>query len=208
MRKIATGLHVHEKPSGTWTHYSWLLVRPQGNFLIACANVGDELAAIQALGGLSHVFITDIHFVSRWHGDIANHCGATLVCHETDEKKVAARCRPAKLETVGESRQFGKDLLGVHTPGHADGGLCFLWNEGRRRLLFTGDFLCNGEGQWRVFCGKSKRKRMAQSLAAVERLGARGICAGIGDRDPGTFVALGRETVSNLIHETAERFCG
>lgn len=208
MRKIAPNLYVHAEPRGKWTHYSWLLARPQGNFLIACADVGDMLDEVTALGGISRVFITDIHFAAKWHGTVANHFGATLVCHEIDKDKVAARCKARKLETVAESARPGKDFLCLHTPGHADGGLCFYWATGPRRLLFTGDFLCNEQGVWTVFCGKSKRGVMAKSLAAVGDLGASGLCPGIGDSDPGEYVGLGRERVGEVVEETSGRFCG
>lgn len=94
MEAISADLHLHTVSRGDWTNFSWLLRRKGGNLLVACADVSDILPEIEKLGGLSRVLLTDIHFANAWHGKVANHFGATLVCHESDKAKVKPAARP------------------------------------------------------------------------------------------------------------------
>ncbi|MBX3474087.1 MAG: hypothetical protein KF754_06855 [Planctomycetes bacterium] len=184
MEAISADLHLHTVSRGDWTNFSWLLRRKGGNLLVACADVSDILPEIEKLGGLSRVLLTDIHFANAWHGKVANHFGATLVCHESDKAKVKTRCKAAKLEALGARTQLEKDLLALHTPGHADGGLCYFWAGGKTATLFTGDFLCHTAKGWAVFCGQAKRKTMAKSLALVGELGVELLCPGVSQGEP------------------------
>lgn len=207
MEKVATDLHLHTLPRGDWTNFSWLLVRPGGNYLTACADVSEHLDEIEKLGGLSRVFLTDIHFANAWHGEAANHFGATLVCHNSDQPKVKARCKAAKLESIGERTQLDKEFLAVPTPGHADGGLCYLWTGAKQTVLFTGDFLCHAATGWAVFCGKAKRKTMAASLNTVGALPVTRICPGVSQGRPLATQVFAQGQWSKMVAETIAKFC-
>lgn len=201
MEANTADLHLHTVSRGEWTNFSWLLRRKGGNVLVACADVSDILPEIEKLGGLSRVLLTDIHFANAWHGKVANHFGATLVCHEADQAKVKTRCEAAKLQALGARTQLEKDLLAVHTPGHADGGLCYLWTGGKQATLFTGDFLCHTAKGWAVFCGKDKRKIMAKSLGIVGELGVDLLCPGVSQGEPHPREAMKKGAWPKLIAE-------
>lgn len=194
-------------PKGKWTNFSWLIVRKRGNFLIACADVSDRLDEIEKLGGVKRVFLTDIHFASAWHGKIANHFGATLVCHNTDAAKVKARCKASKNESLGMRTQLDDDFHSIHTPGHADGGLCYLWSPDGEGTLFTGDFLCSTSTGWAVFCGKAKRKTMAQSLNAVAGLPVTRLCPGVSEGKPLPMQEFAPKGFVKLTQDVIARYC-
>lgn len=206
MEKIHADLYLHTIERGEWTSFSWLLRRKGGNVLVACADVGDILPEIEKLGGLARVLLTDIHFANAWHGKVANHFGATLVCHESDQVKVKTRCKAAKMQALGARTQLEKDLLALHTPGHADGGLCYLWTGSKQETLFTGDFLCHTARGWAVFCGKAKRKLMAKSLATVGELGVELLCPGVSQGEPHPREALIKGQWPKLIAETTAQY--
>ncbi len=207
MEKFGPSLHLHSVSRGEWTNFSWLIQRKGGNFLVACADVSDVLPEIEALGGVSRVFLTDIHFANAWHGKVANHFGATLDCHESDKAKVKTRCKATNLEALGPRTQLEKDFLAVHTPGHADGGLCYLWTGGKQATLFTGDFLCHTAKGWAVFCGKAKRKMMAKSLASVGELAVDVLCPGVSQGDPYSSEAFKKGGWVKLIGEVTASHC-
>lgn len=207
MEKIAANLYLHMLPKGKWTNYSWLLVRDDGNYLVACADVSDCLDEIEKFGGVKRVLLTDIHFAAAWHGKIANHFGASLVCHQSDAAKVKKRCKAAKNESIGAKTLLEDDLLVVHTPGHADGGLCYFWTPGKERILFTGDFLCPTTGGWAVFCGKAKRKTMAKSLSAVEELDVSRLCPGVCEGKPLPSQSFSQSGFSRLVADIIDKYC-
>lgn len=206
MEKINADLYLYTANRGEWTNFSWLLKRKGGNLLVACADVSDILPEIEKLGGLSRVLLTDIHFANAWHGKVADHFGAKLVCHESDKAKVKTRCKPARLEVLGARTQLEEDLLAVHTPGHADGGLCYFWTGGKTATLFTGDFLCHTGNGWAVFCGKAKRKIMAKSLATVGELGVELLCPGVSQGEPYPREAMKKGQWPKLIAETTAAY--
>lgn len=181
MKKVGTNLFLHVKPGSKWDSYSYLLKRVDGNFLIACGDVTECLEEVEEQGKLTHIFLTDIHFANKWHGEVANHFGATLVCHEIDRDKVKAKTKARAIACMGARDEVAKDFWSMHTPGHADGGLCFGWRNGKTVAVFTGDFLCRNRGQWVVFTSKSKHKVMSRSLTELAEVPANMICPGIGD---------------------------
>jgi glyoxylase-like metal-dependent hydrolase (beta-lactamase superfamily II) len=210
MEKISANLHLFTRESklgGGWMNYSWLLKRKGGNFLIACADVTENLAEIKKLGGVSRVFLTDIHFANKWHGEICKHFGASFVCHESDAAKVKTRCGVAKVEALGARTQLEKDFLAIHTPGHAEGGLCYFWNDGKENALFTGDFLAHTKDGWSVFCGKAKHKIMTKSLTTVGELPVTLLCPGVSNAEPVSHIPLKSGEFSRLTAETIKKCC-
>lgn len=55
---------------------------------------------------------------------------------------VAEPLKPHRLIRDGEELEFsGRNIRVVHTPGHTPGSCCFETQDGRKRLLFSGDTL-------------------------------------------------------------------
>ncbi len=209
MEKLSPNLHLHTLKSrfAGWTNFSWLLKRKTGNFLIACADVTGNLEEIEKLGGLSCVFLTDIHFANNWHGEVCKHFGAMFVCHESDKAKAKTKCGASKIEALDARTQLEKDFLAIHTPGHADGGLCYLWNDGKESTLFTGDFLAHTPKGWSVFCGKAKHKLMTKSLQTIGELPVTLLCPGVSNGNVVSHVPLKRGEFSKLTAETIKKCC-
>lgn len=208
MEKIESDLHLHTVPRDKWTNFSWLLQRKAGNYLIGCAAMGENIAELEKLGGVSKVFLTDIHFAQKWHGEVADHFKAKLVCHATDEESVIKKCRTENLQLIEKRTRLDADLEIIPTPGHADGGLCYSWTPGKRSYLFTGDFLCHATSGWAVFCGKAKRKIMKQSLTTVGELKVQTLCPGVSEGDPVPMRSFKGAEYNKLINDTIEKYCG
>ncbi|MGC9614927.1 MBL fold metallo-hydrolase [Staphylococcus pasteuri] len=63
------------------------------------------------------------------------------------------------------------DLEVIPAPGHTPGTTLYLWDNGKHRYLFTGDFLCFEGDQWRtVILGSSDREQSIQSLEMIKEL--------------------------------------
>lgn len=203
MEKIATNLHLFTLPrNGGWTHFSWLIVRKGGNALVACADTTPELDVIEKLGGVKYVLLTDNHFAAKWHGETVERFGATLVCHKSDKANAEKKCQTKALTLVDQRLELGDDLLAVHTPGHADGGLCYFWNG----HLFTGDFLAHTDKGWAVFCGQAKRKIMKKSLETVGELKVQTLCPGCSQGQPVAHTGLKKGKWSELVARTIAEY--
>lgn len=209
VEKVSANLFLFTRPSkfAGWMNFSWLLKRKGGNILVACADVSDELGTIEELGGVSRVLLTDIHFAGKWHGAICKQFGATFVCHDSDKAKAKAKCGVGRIEALGARTQLEKDVLAIHTPGHADGGLCYFWSDDKENALFTGDFLAHTPDGWSVFCGKAKRKVMAQSLQTVGALPVTLLCPGVSNGEAVSRLALKAGQFSRLAAETSKKCC-
>jgi glyoxylase-like metal-dependent hydrolase (beta-lactamase superfamily II) len=208
MKKIAADLYLHTVPRDKWTNFSWLLQRRGSNYLIGCADCSGIIGELEKLGGVKKVFLTDIHFAQKWHGEVADHFKAQLVCHATDKDSVIKKCRTGNLLVVDERTQLDDDFEAIPTPGHADGGLCYSWTPGKRSYLFTGDFLCHTNNGWAVFCGQAKRKIMKQSLATVGELKVQALCPGVSEGDPVSMRLFKSGEYAKLIADTIEKYCG
>ncbi|MCA8916271.1 MAG: hypothetical protein KDB90_12750 [Planctomycetes bacterium] len=207
MEAVGKNLYLHTASKGAWTQFSWLLKRKGGNYLIGCTDVTPVRDEIEKLGGIDKLFLTDIHFAQKWHGEIAEHFGATLVCNKHDKASVGKKCRTKNLLTIDKRNQLDDDFEIIPTPGHATGGLCYHWANGKQSVLFTGDFLAHTHKGWAVFTSKSKRKIMQQSLTTVGELPITLLCPGCSEGDPVSSLALKPGAFARLTSETIEKFC-
>jgi glyoxylase-like metal-dependent hydrolase (beta-lactamase superfamily II) len=63
------------------------------------------------------------------------------------------------------------DFEVIPTPGHTGGSTCFLWNDGQRRYLFTGDTIYLKDGEWvAAVLSVSDRTAYLESLALIGEL--------------------------------------
>jgi glyoxylase-like metal-dependent hydrolase (beta-lactamase superfamily II) len=122
------------------------------------------------LDRLSHVFVTHYHADHaggavgvRAEGDVRVLASAAAVsalgAGDEDRTQVAAAraagvypadyrypaCPVDEVVADGDSRRVGDLVVTVHaSPGHCDGHLCFLVEDGERRALCTGDAIFSG----------------------------------------------------------------
>jgi glyoxylase-like metal-dependent hydrolase (beta-lactamase superfamily II) len=63
------------------------------------------------------------------------------------------------------------DLEVIPTPGHTAGTTSYLWDSGRHRFLFTGDFIWIEDGEWKaVVLSPTLRHDYLDSLTLVRSL--------------------------------------
>ncbi|WP_208322191.1 MBL fold metallo-hydrolase [Paramicrobacterium fandaimingii] len=92
-----------------------------------------------------------------------------IYVHERDSVEVS---RSMHLAGVFTQRQMiDNDIEVIPTPGHTPGTTSYLWNNGSRRFLFTGDFMWIEHGEWKaVVLDESLRGAYLESLAIVRDL--------------------------------------
>lgn len=145
---------------------SFILQRPEGNVIIYNSpGVSSSAKAISDLGGATRLLIN--------HGHEAMYGPPGLdvpVYAPRGDRAEVARSIPIAGEFDG--RQFiDHDLEAIPTPGHTAGTTSYLWDNGSRRFLFTGDFVWIEHGEWKaVVLDEGLRGAYLESLALVRDL--------------------------------------
>jgi hypothetical protein len=145
---------------------SYVLVRPEGNVIVYNSpGVSTSANAIRDLGGAGRMLVNHAHEAMYGATDL----GVPVYVHERDRAEVA---RSLPVAGVFDHRQLiDHDLEVIPTPGHTAGTTSYLWDNGDRRFLFTGDFIWIEHGEWKaVVLDESLRGEYLDSLALVHDL--------------------------------------
>jgi hypothetical protein len=145
---------------------SYVLERPQGNLIVYNSpGVSDSADAIRALGEPARLLINHAHESMYGQPNLA----VPVWLHRDDRSEVAR-----SLDVAGYFDRRGMlddDLEVIPTPGHTPGTTSYLWDNGFRRFLFTGDFIWIEHGEWKaVVLSEELRSSYLDSLALVREL--------------------------------------
>jgi len=145
---------------------SFVLQRPEGNLIVYNSpGVSSSADAIRDLGGASRLLVNHGHEAMYGAPDF----DVAVFVHERDRAEVA---RALPVAGVFDRRQMiDHDLEVIPTPGHTAGTTSYLWDDGDRRFLFTGDFIWIDHGEWKaVVLDGGLRGEYLDSLALVREL--------------------------------------
>lgn len=168
--KVANGLYATpttELPFDKRFRFkSFVLERSEGNIVIFHSGRIDEAADdIQSLGGAECVLMNHEH--ESLGGQ--THFDAPYYIHQDDKEAVTDTLQVAG--TFKDREQLYDDLEVIPAPGHTPGTTLYLWDNGEHRYLFTGDFLCYEEDEWRtVVLPSSYREQSIKSLEMIRDL--------------------------------------
>jgi glyoxylase-like metal-dependent hydrolase (beta-lactamase superfamily II) len=175
MHTVVPGLHASAAeplPFGRSLELrAFLLARKQGNLLVySGAAVADDVQAIEDLGGISRQYLNHRHEAAFGLDQIADTFGPLLLCHENERQSVSVKGKVS--ETFSERHRLDDDFEVIPTPGHTSGATAFLWDNGRQRVLFTGDTIYLREGDWvaALLAGWSDRAAYLRSLELMREL--------------------------------------
>ena len=148
----------HALPFATSLHVrAFLLARDGGDLLIYSAPGAPRGATRQ--------------YLNHWHeaGFAAGDFDAPVFVNEHDREAVE---RTAPVAHVFSKRHvMGGDFDVIPTPGHTPGATAFLWDNGDRRYLFTGDSIYLSDGGWiGAVLDSSDRAAYISSLELIREL--------------------------------------
>jgi hypothetical protein len=137
------------------TGFTYLLRRDEGNVLFTTkASVQEDLAALDALGGVQHLLLGDRHHALPATAQLAKRFGTVLSASAIEAKVLAAQGVEIGGQFEYRRQTLATDLELLPTPGHTRGAFSYLWTSGKRRFLFIGDTLVPVEGGWRYWVTK------------------------------------------------------
>jgi glyoxylase-like metal-dependent hydrolase (beta-lactamase superfamily II) len=100
---------------------------------------------------------------------VSERFAAPLFVPQLEEAAIAATCHVGG--TFEQRELHFSDFEVIPTPGHTEGSTCFLWNDGQRRYLFTGDTIYLKDGEWvAAVLSVSDRVAYLKSLALISEL--------------------------------------
>ena len=142
---------------------SFVLQGLQGNTIIYNSpGISGSAEAISELGGADRLLLNHAHEAMYGMPGL----DVPVYIHQDDRAEAAA-----SLDVAGvfdQRRMLAPDLEIIPTPGHTAGTSSFLWDNGSRRFLFTGDFIWIEHGEWKaVVLDPQLRTAYLESLALV-----------------------------------------
>ncbi len=116
---------------------SYLIVRPEGNYLIDSPRFGAHLVSeFEKLGGIHSMFLTHQDDVAD-HALFAEHFKCQRVIHEADVNGDTQDVEHI-LKTSELPQDWDHDLKIIPVPGHTRGHIAFLY---QNKFLFSGDHI-------------------------------------------------------------------
>ena len=145
---------------------AFLLKRPRGNILVySVSRLETDAEAIEAIGGISRQYLNHWHeamFTADWYQ-------GPLFVHAADRVEVEERRHVRGSFT--RRHMLDEDFEVIPTPGHTPGATAYLWDNGSRRFLFTGDTIYLRDGEWvDGLLGSSDRPSYVRSLQLIREL--------------------------------------
>src|SRR5215213_719747 len=149
---------------------AFVVPREHDNLLVySSPTVMEDAERIRELGGVAYQYLN--HWHESMFGDdaIRDDLGARLVVHEADRAATAER-RTVDA-TFSERGSLGGGFEIIPTPGHTPGATAFLWDDGERRHLFTGDTIYLSGGEWvAAVLESSDREAYLESLERLREI--------------------------------------
>lgn len=141
---------------------AFVLPDPRGNILVYDApGVQAAAADIEAAGGVRLRLLGHAH-----EAMFATELAAPTFAGAADREAIEPGL--ALAGTFAARHHLDDDLEVIPIPGHTPGSTAYLWDDGRRRFLFTADSVYLRGGEWRAaVLDSSDRDAYAESLLTL-----------------------------------------
>jgi hydroxyacylglutathione hydrolase len=157
--------------------HAYLLVRDEGNVLFCRSEHHADHERIQALGGMTHHYLTHWHEAAPGLARIRQMFDSRLCCHRLAEKTVS-EFGPVDYAFEAREVHLG-DIEVIPTPGHTPGSTCFLFRSPYgKTYLFAGDMLFPSRGTWQaVVFEDGDKAALKESLAMLRGIEPDVVCS-------------------------------
>ena len=170
MRKINDDLWQSARySSGSLNTYAYLLIRETGNVLFYNTADSSDLDNIDTLGGISYQLLTHRDESGSSLQRIKERFCSRLGCSSLEAPYIARDCNADLVFDTSITNI--DDIQIIHTPGHTDGSICYLYESPfGLTYLFTGDSFFLWEGHWRTFVINRSGGSMRDMIKSLEKL--------------------------------------
>lgn len=183
---------------------SFFVRREAGNLLIPCFSSSSTIEAhfdwMDAMGGLSRQLLGDSHFRSAHCDVVAARFDAPLYCSEAEAPDVTTMLKQVVLFPF-KRHMMDASIEVIPTPGHRDGGVCYLVTLGDKRYLFAGDFIWHDGTRWIPTARKATTRAYADSLRLLETVNFDVLLANSQLDNPTYYVELDEKSRKDFIRD-------
>ncbi|RDL52531.1 Hydroxyacylglutathione hydrolase [Ensifer sp. M14] len=153
-----------------FTGRAFVLRRNSGNLIVyASRRLAEEAESLVSAGMTIRQYINHHHQAMPSCDWASEHLGAPLFGPELERRQILAHCRMGG--SFADRELSFPDFEVIPTPGHTVGSACFLWDDGQRRYLFTGDTIFLKDERWiGAVLSSSDRAAYLASLALIKTL--------------------------------------
>ncbi len=138
-----------EIPFGGVHTHAYFLQCEEGNVLIYNTGHHEEIEHIAKLGSINYQYLSHRDEAGVSLRVIKEKFHSKLCCHIKEEASIAQSC-PIDI-TFSENISHFSGIEIIHTPGHTDGSISFLYRSPLGcTYLFTGDTLFQTNGDWQT----------------------------------------------------------
>ena len=163
-----------DEPVARGRHYSYLIVREQGNVLVPSLpkSLPDHVDEIEALGGVDTQFVNHVHDVARdgFHDAVFERFGARLHYHQVERKKVRTKTKCPAVEYDDAGFQVGTDFRAIYYPGCTLGHSIFHWGDGDDHFLFTSHVIGLAQGDWNISLKPATIPHLRPNILEIAKL--------------------------------------
>ena len=189
----------------TPSKYSSLFVRRDaGNLLFSClgghSSIEGSFDAIEAMGGVAHHLLGDMHFAARHNDDVDERFGTVTMCSELEAPDVRRKVSNVRSFPFGR-HELTAGVEVVPTPGHRPGAVSYLVPVASRRCLFVGDTIYHDGKAWRALASKKNRKTMLATLDLLASIEFDALLANTGANNPVCHVDTAGEARARFLDE-------
>ncbi len=196
-----------EIPFGNVHTHAYLLQGNVGNVLVYNTGHADEIQHIAELGGIKYQCLSHRDETGASLHSIKEQFGSELCCHLKEEPSIALSC-PVDIIFSEQVTHFF-DLEVMHTPGHTDGSISFLYRSPHSRTyLFTGDTLFQSNGNWGTFViceAGGTTETLIGSLRSYRKLNPDVVIWSASGGDSSSFIELSKDEWIDVIDSTIQR---
>ena len=187
--------------------HAYFLQGNEGNVLLYNTGHADEIQHMAELGGIKYQCLSHRHETGASLQSIKEQFGSELCCDIKEEPSIARSC-PVDI-TFSEQVTHFSGLEVMHTPGHTDGSISFLYRSPHgRSYLFTGDTLFQSNGNWGtiVFGGAGgSTETLIDSLLLYRTLNPDVVISSASGGGSSSFIELAKEEWIDVIDSTIQR---
>ena len=156
-------------------HYSYLLIRRQGNLFIghcqAGSNVREHLDEIEQLGGVAEQVITHYFDANKECNDVLyDRFSCRLHYHQDSRKILRAKTQCPETEFGDEGLRIGSDFKALYFPGQRPGRTILWWKSRGKGFLFTGYSIHLARGEWRIDFDPYFKPHLAAQFAELPKM--------------------------------------
>jgi len=155
------------------TSYTYLLVRKDGNLLIAHQSPPstNDIGEIEKLGGVDSQWICHQHdaLTDGVHEDLHTRFGCVLHHHSRDRPAVRKKTKCPTEQHGDEGLQYGSDFEVMYWPTCTSGHCIFRWHSRGKYYLFTSHAIYARDQDWDLQCNKRRLDDLRPQLSKLAK---------------------------------------